>query len=141
MGLEDVASMISDVAGDFSEGIQDMAVEIGDFSQNAIESLGEDGVEALEDGDFKEAVDCSDMPEQIKEGTKEVLTELEVPGTKQLWMGAAKVAGGTLGAIAALATPGFQPAGLAAMGSVIMGAKDLASGLSNRQVNIVQANA
>lgn len=141
MGLEDLASAVNDFMGDASEGIQDILVDIGEYSKNAVESLGEEGMEALENGDIKGAVDCSDMPEDYKEATKEILKEFGVADSKNLFVSGGKILVGTFGTVAALVTPGFQPSGILAAKFTYDGAKELALALQSRQANVAQANA
>ena len=131
MGFEDFAGMISDFAGDIAEGIQDMVVDIGEFSKDAIEDLGSKGMEALENGDIKGAIACSDMSEENKELANKITDSFKADN-KQLFISGAKIVAGALGTAAALATPGFQAAGLAAGASLISGVKDFASQLGSK---------
>lgn len=129
---------INDFAGDISEGIKDVVVDIGEFSKNAMENIGEQGMQALENGDIRGAIECSDMPEEHKEIATSVIEQIGL--NKGQVVSALKIAGGALGTIAALATPGFQPAGIAAAGAMIDGINDLIALSDSKNANAV-ANA
>ena len=133
MGLEDLVGAISDFVGEFSENIQDAVVDIGEFSKGALENLGNGEIEALENGDLGGAIEYSDMPENDKELAKELVENI-APDYKNLIVSGAKVLGGTLGAVAAIATPGFQPAGLVAGAMAIRGMGELTSQLGSKNV-------
>lgn len=134
MGFEDLVGMISDFVGDVSEGIQDIAVDIGEFSKDAIEQLGSEVKEAMEKGDIEGAIACSDMSEENKELANKITDSFNTD-CKQLFVSGAKIVAGALGTAAALATPGFQPAGLAAAASLVSGVKDFASQLGSKNAS------
>lgn len=137
MMFEDLADMVSDFAGDISENINDAVVDIGEFSKGAMEALGDKGIEALENGDLKGVIEGSDIPKENKEMAKEIVGIVNVPSAL---ISGAKVVSGTLGTVAALATPGFQPAGVAALSLAVKGAQELASQFSSKNANAL-ANA
>lgn len=134
MGLEDLGDVISDLVGEVSEGIKDVAVDINEFSRTAIEGIGHQGMEALGNGDLKGAIECCDMPEEHREMANQIVESVP-PNYAELLKGGLKIAAGALGTAAALATPGFQPAGLAAAGSLAIGVKDLVTQLGSRNPN------
>lgn len=142
MGLEDLVDVVSDFVGEFSEGIKDVAVDIEEFSRTAIEGIGNQGMEALENGDLKGAIECSDMPEENKELAKQI-TDIVSPDVGELFISGTKIVAGALGTVAALATPGFQPAGLLAGATMINGVRDLATQLGggNANKNVAASNA
>lgn len=130
MGLEDIASSITDFAGDISENINDAVVDIGEFCKDVAEGIGDKGMEALENGDLKGAVEHSDMPKEDKEAVKELVEGVNVPS---LMLSGAKVVGGSVAAIGALATPGFQPAGVAGLSLAVNGAREIVSQWNSSQ--------
>lgn len=134
MGLEDLASAISDFVGEFSENIQDAVVDIGEFSEGALENLGDGEIEALENGDLGRAIECSDISEESKGLAKEILENVPSDYVNLLKSGA-KVIGGALGVAAALATPGLQPAGLGSGATLFQGVRELAAQFGGRNEN------
>lgn len=134
MGLEDLGDVISDLVGEVSEGIKDVAVDINEFSRTAIEGIGHQGMEALGNGDLKGAIECCDMPEENKEMANQIV-ECVPKDYGKLLKGGAEVVGGALGVVAGLITPGFQPAAVAAGATLIKGVGDLAEQLGNRNPN------
>ena len=134
MGLEDLGDVVSDLVGEFSEGIKDVTVDIEEFSRTAIEGLGDQGLEALGNGDLKGAIECSDMSEENKELANQIVESIP-PNGFELFKSGLKIAAGALGTAAALATPGFQPAGLAAGAALIKGVSELATQLGSRNTN------
>lgn len=133
-----VLEAISDIVSDISEGITDVAIDIGEFSKNTVENIGDQGMEALENGDIQAAIECSDILEEHKGMVSEIVDQIGL--NKGMIIGGLKVAGGTLGTVAALATPGFQAAGLAAAASTISGLKDLLSQSGSKKADVL-ANA
>lgn len=133
MGLEDL-DVVSDLVGEITEGIKDAVVDIGEFSVAAMEGIGDQGMEALENGDIKGAIECSDLSEENKELSNQIV-ECVSPSCAELLKSGLKIAAGALGTAAALATPGFQPAGLAAAASLVSGVRDFATQFGNRNAN------
>lgn len=132
MALEDLVSSISDFVGDISENIDDAIVDIGDFCKETVENISDQGMEALENGDLKEAVECSDISEEYKEGAKLLLEGVNKPPL----ISGAKLIAGVVGTVAALATPGLQIQGVAALTMAVKGAEELSAHFnSNKNVN------
>ena len=77
-----------------------------------MEHFNEQGIKDLQEGNLDGAIDNSDLASSDKEGLKEVAETFDLE-KKSLFTAGAKVIGGALGTIAALATPGFQVAAAA----------------------------
>lgn len=132
MGMENFAAEVSDFAGEVMEGIKDSVENLEEFSKDMLENIGEQGREALENGDLEGAIDCSDIPDEDKELAKEAISEFGLD--KGLMVSGLTVIGGTLGAVVALATPGFQVTGVVAAASAVSGLKDLISQMKSSNV-------
>lgn len=117
----DTWEQFSDVIRDLSESISDIVTDVSenvaDFSKEALEHFDESGIRELNAGNWEGALDHSDLAD--KEGLKDVANAFHLD--KNMIMAGTKVIGGALGTVAALATPGFQAAGIAATGTLITG--------------------
>ena len=134
MGLEDLADVVSDLVGEVSEGIKDVTADIEEFSRNAMEGIGAQGLEALENGDLNGAIECSDMSEENKDIAKQIVESVPY-NFGELVKSGLKITAGALGTAAALATPGLQPAGFAAAASLASGVRELAIQCKNANKN------
>jgi len=133
MGMEGLLAETSDFAGEAMEGIKDVLEDVEEFSKKTLENFGEQGREALENGDLEGAIDCSDIPDEDKKLAKEAIREFGLD--KGLVVNGLGIIGGTLGMVAVLATPGLQvAAGFAAAASVVSGAKGVISHLKSGNV-------
>lgn len=111
---------VTELTENLTDVVKDVAENVGDFAKDAMEHFNEQGLKDLREGNLDGAIDNSDLTSSDKEGLKEVAEAFDL-GNKSLFTAGAKVIGGALGTIAALATPGFQVAGVAAAGTCICG--------------------
>mgnify|MGYP004585620453 FL=1 len=104
---------VTELTENLTDVVKDVAENVGDFARDAMEHFNEQGIKDLQEGNLDGAIDNSDLASSDKEGLKEVAETFDLE-KKSLFTAGAKVIGGALGTIAALATPGFQVAGVAA---------------------------
>lgn len=128
MEFEGIISDVTDFVGDVSENINDVALDVGECCRKIMEGFGDKGIKALKNNDLRGAIEYSNMPREQKEGAKK-LVEYINPTV----INGVKVIGGSIAAIGALATPGFQAAGVTGLSMAVNGAKELASQLNSSQ--------
>lgn len=141
MGVEELVDTVSDCVGDFagdiSENIKDAVVEVDEFSKNAMENLGDKGLEALEKGDLVEAVECSDMSKEDKELAKDVVEGFKLNGN--LIISGVKIVGGVLAVVLALKgvdiLKSYEAGALA-----VKGVQEIVKGINSKKANAL-ANA
>lgn len=132
MDLENIGNAVTDILGDITENIQEGIADIGDISRDAMENLSSESREALENGDIGKAIECSDMPSETKDAANELIGAFNLEKIKPYLQSGAKIAIGSLGTIAALTTPGFQPYGVVGVKSLYDGVSELVSRRSNK---------
>lgn len=135
MGMEDIVSEASDFFGDFAEGALDKLIDVGDYAKDMAEDLGNEGMEALENGDLDGAVECLDMSQEEKDGIKEVFSILDLDKGKMI-SGGMKMTAGLLGTVVALATPGIQVAGFASFSTAVKGALEIKEALPSKTEDV-----
>lgn len=111
---------VTELTENLTDVVKDVAENVGDFARDAMEHFNEQGIKDLQEGNLDGAIDNSDLASSDKEGLKEVAETFDLE-KKSLFTAGAKVIGGALGTIAALATPGFQVAGVAAAATCLNG--------------------
>lgn len=70
-GASDILEGAKDIVSDVVDGAGELLCDAGEMAQDIQEVLGKEGMEALGDGDFEEAIEQSDLPGE----TKEILQE------------------------------------------------------------------
>lgn len=98
--LSDVAEGAKDVAKDVAEGTKNVVVDAGEMAQETLDTMGDDVVEALENNNYEKAIECSDMPDEIKGDMKEASKAFALKEVK----GLGRLAVGVLEAGAAIAS-------------------------------------
>lgn len=71
-----------DVVSDIIDNVGDMFSDAGEMAQEALDTMGEGVVEALKEGDFGEAIEQSDLPEEAKEALQETKTAFNLEFSK-----------------------------------------------------------
>lgn len=104
---------VTEFAEKLTDVVKDVAENVGDLAKDAFEHFNEQGLKDLQAGNLDGAIDNSDLSSSDKEGIKEVVETFKLDSTP-LCKAGVKVVGGALGTIVALATPGFQAAGVTA---------------------------
>lgn len=111
---------VTELTENLTDVVKDVAENVGDFARDAMEHFNEQGIKDLQEGNLDGAIDNSDLASSDKEGLKEIAETFDLE-KKTLFTAGAQVVGGALGTIAALATPGFQVAGVAAAATCLNG--------------------
>lgn len=92
-----------DVVSDVFEDVGDFLSDAGETAQETLDTLGDRVAEALENGDFKEAVEQSDLPEEAKETLQETREAFKLEISQNV-KDIAKVGAGLLGSLIGFGT-------------------------------------
>lgn len=164
MGMEDRIDIVNDAqdfSGEITESIKDITIDIAEISKEIIENLGDEGLEALKNGDIKGLIEShDDMSDEEKEFAKEFVDYFEIDikkilvGVAEVGVGVAEVLFGVSPLLLAVLNEGF--AGLAAyavpeIGSFLInlikdgsalfmkGIRDISSQFNNKNANELEA--